>query len=162
MLSWQSRQTIRVLRRRDAICCAELVRLRTKRQQVVTKANAPMIRVVMHEFALRLPVGNSNALMHEQVLALAAACDLPNVEIQVQETSAGAFPGMEASFYLLRFASGPATDQVETSGYNETFYRDRESETEPYRVGFGRRQVAALDLQASKALILDAAAHYGG
>lgn len=137
----------------------ELVRIRQARQQVVTKPDAPKIRVVMHEVALRLPVGGPE-VMHEQLVSLAAACDLPHVEIQVLPSAAGAYPGMDSTFYLLRFANGQANDMVQITGYGEMFYRDREATTEPYRVGWDRRKVAALDLRASKALILDAAAHF--
>lgn len=139
---------------------AGLIDLRKTRQQVVTKTNAPMIRAVVHEFALRLPVGGP-PVMHQQLLALVAACDLPNVEIQIQPISAGAYPGMDSTFYLLRFPNGPAGDMVQVHGHAESFYRDRELATEPYRVAWDRRKVAALDLQASRALILDAAARYG-
>lgn len=137
----------------------ELVKLRQARQQVLTKRDAPMIRAVIHEFALRLPVGGP-AVMREQLLALAAACELPNVEIQVQPIAAGAFPGMDSTFFLLRFPVGATGDVVQVYGQSELFYRDRRTATEPYRVAWDRRRVAALDLQASKALILEAAAHF--
>jgi transcriptional regulator with XRE-family HTH domain len=138
----------------------ELVYVRKTRQQVVTKAGAPKIRAIIHEFALRLPVGGP-VVMHQQLLSLAAACDLPNVEIQVQPMAAGAYPGMDSTFHLLRFAGGTASDIVQVHGHSETFYRDRPSATEPYMVAWDRRKVAALDLPASKALILDAAADFG-
>ncbi len=138
----------------------ELVRLRKARQQVVTRSNAPLIRVVLHEFALHLPVGGPD-LMREQLRHLAVVCDLPNVEIQVQPSSSGAYPAMDSSFNLLRFANGPTGDVVQVYGHAESFYRDRETATAPYRVAWDRRKVAALDLQASKALILDAAARFG-
>jgi hypothetical protein len=138
----------------------ELVKLRQTRQQVVTKPNPPMIRAVIHEFALRLPVGGPT-VMREQLVALAAACELPNVEIQVQPSSSGAFPGMDSTFSLLRFPIGVSGDVVQVYGQAESFYRDRQTATEPYRVAWDRRRVAALDLQASRALILDAAASFG-
>ncbi|MDU0289545.1 helix-turn-helix transcriptional regulator [Saccharothrix longispora] len=137
----------------------ELVALRKARQQVLAKRNPPTIRAVVHELALRLPVGGPT-VMHEQLLHLAAACDLPNVEIQVQPISAGAYPGMDAAFYLLRFRNGPTADLVQVHGHAESFYRDRETATEPYRVAWDRRKVAALDLRASKALILEAATRF--
>ncbi|WP_170220765.1 helix-turn-helix domain-containing protein [Amycolatopsis cihanbeyliensis] len=138
----------------------ELVRLRRSRQQVVSKAGAPKIRAIIHEFALRLPVGGPE-VMRRQLLSLAQACDLPNVEIQVQPISAGAYPGIDSTFYALRFASGPASDMVQVHGHSEAFYRDRPAATEPYMVEWDRRKVAALNLPASKALILDAAADFG-
>jgi DNA-binding XRE family transcriptional regulator len=138
----------------------ELVRIRLDRQQVVGKQDAPKIRVVVHELALRLPVGGRE-VMGQQLRSLAKACVRPNVEIQVQPISAGAYPGMDTTFYLLRFASGPSGDMVQIHSRDETFYRDRPSATEPYIVGWDRRSVAALSLSASKRLILDAAAHFG-
>ncbi|MEV1113685.1 helix-turn-helix transcriptional regulator [Actinosynnema sp. NPDC049800] len=138
----------------------ELVKLRKARQQVVTKRDAPMIRAVIHEFALRLPVGGP-AIMREQLLALAAACELPNVEIQIQPIASGAYPGLDSTFTLLRFPVGATGDVVQIDSHVEAFYRDRRTATEAYRVAWDRRRVAALDLQASRALILDAAASFG-
>lgn len=135
----------------------ELVRLRKARQHVITRKNPPMIRVIMHEFALRLPVGGP-AVMREQLLRLADLCTLPNVEIQVQPIAAGAYPAMDSDFVLLRFANGPSGDVVQVSG-TEAFYRDRTA-TGPYRVVLDRRRVAALDLRESQALILEAAAQF--
>ncbi|CCH29316.1 helix-turn-helix transcriptional regulator [Actinosynnema sp. NPDC047251] len=132
----------------------ELVGLRQARQRIVTRNNPPMIRAILHEFALRLPIGGPT-VMREQLLHLADACALPNVEIQVQPIAAGAYPAMGSSFNLLRFANGPAGDVVQALNI-ESFYRDRTA-TEPYRVAWDRRKVAALDLQESLALILEAA-----
>ncbi|ROP37277.1 helix-turn-helix domain-containing protein [Saccharothrix texasensis] len=138
----------------------ELVRLRKTRQRVVTKPAAPKIRAVVHEAALRLPVGGPE-VMREQLSALARACELPNVEIQVQATEAGAFPGIETTFTLLRFGDGAAKDVAQVAGYDEPFYRDREPGTQVYRDAWDRRRVAALDLQESKDRILEAAADFG-
>jgi DNA-binding XRE family transcriptional regulator len=138
----------------------ELVKMRQERQLVVTKPGAPRIRAVIHEAALHLPVGG-RAAMTEQLRHLSAACDLPNVEIQVQPIAAGAYPGLDSTFSVLMFPSGPASDMVQVQALNEAFYRDRPNATEPYIVGWDRRSVAALGLQASKKLILDAAAHLG-
>ncbi|MEU5692055.1 DUF5753 domain-containing protein [Actinosynnema sp. NPDC020468] len=137
----------------------DLTKLRKVRQQVVTKRGAPLIRAIIHEAALRLPVGG-RAVMREQLRLLAAACDLPNVEIQIQPISAGAFPCMETTFFVLGFPDGITADVVQVYGQAEQFYRDRRASTEPYRVAWNRRRVSALDLRASKALVLDAAAQW--
>jgi hypothetical protein len=65
---------------------------------------------------------------------------------------------MDSNFNLLRFANGSAGDVVQVFG-TEAFYRDRAA-TEPYRVAWDRRRVAALDLQASRTLILDATGQF--
>lgn len=137
----------------------ELTGLRKLRQQVVNKVGAPTIRVVIHEFALYLPVGGPD-VMHRQLLSLAKDCERANVEIQVQPIEGGAYPDMDSTFTLLRFSNGPASDMVQVSSSGEMFYRNRANATEPYRVAFDRRKVAALDFRASRARILDAATHW--
>ena len=137
----------------------ELTGLRKLRQLVVDKAGAPTIRVVIHEFALYLPVGGPD-IMHRQLRRLAKDCERANVEIQVQPIDAGAYPDMDSTFTLLRFNNGPSSDMVQVSSPGETFYRNRANATEPYRVAFDRRKVAALDFRTSRARILDAAAHW--
>jgi hypothetical protein len=138
----------------------ELVKVRRERQQVVIKPDPPRIRAVIHEFAIRLPVGGPG-VMREQLHALVEACDLPNVEVQIQPIAAGGYPGFDSTFTVLRFPSGPASDMVQVQALNETFYRDRSNVTETYIVGWDRRSVAALNLRASKKLIRDAAADFG-
>jgi len=132
----------------------ELVKLRQTRQQVLDKEHPPTLRVVMHEMGLRLPVGGAK-VMREQLLHLAAMCERPNVEIQVQPMSSGAYPGMDNSFNVLRFSNGQAGDVVQAD-HVEMFYRDRLA-TEQYRVVWDRRRVAALGLQESLELILTVA-----
>jgi transcriptional regulator with XRE-family HTH domain len=137
----------------------ELMSVRKGRQDNLVQPNPPTVRAVIHECALRLPVGGSE-IMHEQLTYLASMCDLPNVEIQVQPSSAGAYPGMGIAFLLIRLDNNPATDRVQVASHGEGFFRDRKAATEPYRIAWERKRVAALSLPASKAVILDAARSY--
>ncbi|MDQ3406415.1 MAG: helix-turn-helix domain-containing protein [Actinomycetota bacterium] len=138
---------------------AELMGVRQRRQDSLMKPKPPAVRAVIHETALRLPVGGSE-VMREQLAYLASVCDLPNVEIQVQPTNAGAYPGMGSSFLLIRLDDDPASDRVQVSSHGDPFFRDRKSATEAYRVAWARKQVAALSLTASKAVILEAVSAY--
>jgi hypothetical protein len=95
--------------------------------------------------------------MHEQLMHLAALCDLYNVEIQIQALAEGAYPHMGNEFVLMRLDNDPATDRVQVDTAGDNFYRDRSVNTEPYRLAWERKRVAALSLPASKALILQAA-----
>jgi transcriptional regulator with XRE-family HTH domain len=135
----------------------KLVAARLARQAILTQDDPPLIRAIIHENALRLPVGGP-AVMHRQLIRLAELADLPNVEIQVQPVEAGAYPGIGISFMLLRFDHDTAADLVQVEAHGDSFYRDRPNATEPYRLSWDRRRVAALSLPASKALILTAAA----
>lgn len=68
-----------------------LKRVRMDRQVILTQPRPPKVRAVIHETALRLPVGGPE-VMQEQLAHLAELSDLPNVEIQVQSAEEGAYP----------------------------------------------------------------------
>ena len=133
-----------------------LKQVRLDRQAILTQSRPPKVRAVIHETALRLPVGGP-VVMHEQLLHLAEVCDLPNVEIQVQASAEGAYPAIGTTFLLLRLDNDPSTDRVQVDSAGDNFYRDRTTNTEPYKLVWERKRVAALSLPASKALVLEAA-----
>jgi transcriptional regulator with XRE-family HTH domain len=133
-----------------------LKKVRLDRQAILTQPNAPRVRAVIHETALRLPIGGPE-VMHEQLLKLAEVCDLPNVEIQVQPIAEGAYPNMGVAFTLMRLDHNPATDRVQIDGPGDNIYRDRTTVTEPYRLSWERKRVAAQSLPASQKIILNAA-----
>lgn len=133
-----------------------LKQVRLDRQSILSLLRPPKVCAVIHETALRIPVGGKE-VMHEQLLHLAALCDLHNVEIQVQALAEGAYPNMGIEFVLMRLDNDPATDRVQVDTAGDSFYRDRSVNTEPYRLAWERKRVAALSLPASKALILQAA-----
>ncbi|HEV8557064.1 MAG TPA: helix-turn-helix transcriptional regulator [Actinophytocola sp.] len=137
-----------------------LKRIRSDRQTILTQARPPKVRAVIHETALRIPVGGPE-VMHDQLLHLAKLSELPNVEIQVQAIEEGAYPGMGVAFLLLRLDNDPSTDRVQMDSAGSLVYRDRSVNTEPYRLAWERKRVAALSLPASKALILNAARDFG-
>jgi uncharacterized protein DUF5753 len=134
----------------------KLKRVRLDRQTILTQPKPPKVRAVIHETALRIPIGGGD-VMAEQLTHLAGICDLPTVEIQVQPTSDGMYPGIGTTFTLMRMDNDPATDRVQVDGPGDNIYRDRTTTTEPYRLSWERKRVAALSLPASKALILDVA-----
>jgi transcriptional regulator with XRE-family HTH domain len=134
-----------------------LVATRLARQAVIAQDHPPMFRAIVHENALRLPVGGPT-VMHHQLRHLAELTDLPQVEVQIQPVGAGAYPGMGTSFTLLRFDNDTAADLVQVDTHGDSFYRDRMHATEPYRLGWDRLRVSALSLPDSKALILRVAA----
>ncbi|MFC4851930.1 helix-turn-helix domain-containing protein [Actinophytocola glycyrrhizae] len=136
-----------------------LKRVRIDRQAILDQPKPPRVRAVIHETALRLPIGGQD-VMHEQLLHLAATSELPNVEIQIQPTAAGMYPGIGTTFTLLRLDNDLSTDRVQVDSPGDNIYRDRVTTTEPYRLSWERKRVAALSLPASKALVLNAAAEF--
>ena len=136
-----------------------LKQVRLDRKQILTQPNPPRVRAVIHETALRLPVGGTE-VMHEQLTHLAELGELPNVEVQVQPIAEGAYPGMGFTFTLMRLDNDPATDRVQLNAPGDHTYRDRTTTIEPCRVIWERKRVAALSLPASRALIHAAAAGF--
>jgi transcriptional regulator with XRE-family HTH domain len=136
-----------------------LKRVRLDRKKILTQSNPPRMRAVIHETALRLPVGGAE-VMHEQLTHLLEISELPNVEIQIQPIAEGAYPGMGVTFTLMRLDNDPRTDRVQLNSPGDNAYRDRTTTTEPYRLTWERKRVAAWSLPASKALILDAVAGF--
>jgi hypothetical protein len=133
------------------------VALRLARQAILTQDHPPMLRAIIPEHALRLPIGGP-AVMHRELVHLTELVELPNVEIQIQSIDAGAYPGIGVSFMLLRFDNNTAADLVQVEGHGDSFYRDRTNATEPHRLSWDRQQVSTLSLSASKSLILSTAA----
>lgn len=133
-----------------------LKQVRLDRQAILTQLKPPRVRAVIHETALRMPIGGAE-VMHEQLLHLLDVTGLPKVEIQVQPSAAGVYPGIGTTFTLMRLDNDPATDRVQVDSAGENVYRDRTTTTEPYRLSWERKRVAALSLPASKALIHEVA-----
>jgi hypothetical protein len=143
------------------------VRLRTDRQAILTRPVAtPRLRVALSETILRWPIGSS-ALMVEQLAHLVYVSEYPNVELRVVPFAAGSCPGViTGPFTILRFpeeggrgiATEPPTVYVE--GLTGGLYLDKPAEVEQYHVKFQGIWDAALDDQASRRLIAEAARSY--
>lgn len=136
-----------------------LKRVRLDRQLILSQPRPPKIRAIIHETALRLPVGGAK-VMREQLLHLANMCRHPNVEIQVQPASAGTYPGIGTTFLLMRMDNDPSTDRIQVETAGDSFYRDRTVNVEPYRLSWERKRVAALSLPASRTLIFNTARNF--
>lgn len=104
----------------------ERVKVRVKRQQILTRDNPARLWVVMDESALRRNVGGSD-VMREQMSHLVEMAKLPNVTMQVIPFSAGAHVGTAGSFAILEFADPVYPRIVYTESISgETFLEDPE------------------------------------
>jgi transcriptional regulator with XRE-family HTH domain len=79
--------------------------LRTTRQSLLERADAPELHLVLNEAVVRRQVGGET-VMAEQIRHLAVLARRDHVTIQVLPFSAGAHPGMKTGFTLLRFPEG--------------------------------------------------------
>jgi transcriptional regulator with XRE-family HTH domain len=90
----------------------EMVSARMRRQEVLTREDAPMLWVVLDEGVLRREVGGRH-VMCEQVNRLAEAAKRPRVVIQVVPLGVGAYLGLLGAFVIADFELDPSV------GYQE-------------------------------------------
>ena len=89
-----------------------LVASRMARQTLLTRMTAPRFLAVIHEVALRIPVGEPG-VMKRQLRHLLAIAERPNIDLQVVPISAGAHAGLRGPFVILDFAEEPSLAFVE-------------------------------------------------
>ncbi|MFE7482126.1 DUF5753 domain-containing protein [Streptomyces sp. NPDC057552] len=90
----------------------ERVELRMRRQEVLERADPPLLWVVVHEAVLRTVVG-CKAVMVGQLKHLAAAIQSPHITVQVLPCTAGAAPS-HLPFTLLSTNGLPHAVYTET------------------------------------------------
>jgi transcriptional regulator with XRE-family HTH domain len=85
----------------------QLVELRTRRQQILTRTDppAPTLWAVMDEAVLRRHVGGRET-MHAQLQQLIEHSKLPNVTLLVMPDDVGAHAGVDGPFAILQFETG--------------------------------------------------------
>ena len=89
-----------------------LVASRMARQNLVTRSTAPQFLAVIHEVALRMPVGGPG-VMSRQLRHLLSIAERPNVGLRVVPISAGANVGLRGPFMILEFIEDPDLVHVE-------------------------------------------------
>ena len=141
-----------------------LVRVRIRRQQVLSPDRDLQLSVVLDESVLHRRVGG-NLVMYEQLQRLADEADRPNVMLQIlplntQHTIFG------ESFVIFRFGSDDDAmlqDVVSAEHLRNDFSLEGERETYLHRIAFRMLADASLDPASSKELILKTAeSHWSG
>ncbi len=107
------------------------VRLRIKRQDLLTRANPPRIWAVMDEAVLRRPVGGT-PVMRAQLNHLVEASRLPNVTLQVIPFVRGGHAGASGSFTVLRFEEHYLPDVVYIEQLTGAVYLEQRADMEHY------------------------------
>jgi transcriptional regulator with XRE-family HTH domain len=136
------------------------VEARLVRQQVLIR-NPPLeLSVVIDESVLRRRFGDGT-VMHQQLMRLVEASNLPNVEMRVHpldgadsSLTTGAFSYMQ----FKRVHAVPLSDIVSVEHLEGSYYLEQEEDTFRYRVAFEYLTRKALDPEQSRALII-ATAH---
>jgi transcriptional regulator with XRE-family HTH domain len=137
-----------------------VIEVRLKRQELLSRPNAPLMFFVLDEAVIRRNVGGNDVMRH-QMQQLVAAADMPNVEVEVVPFAAGLVPGLQAPFVIHEFSDvsnddvlyleSPRGDLLsrgdadEILSYREVFERMRRASLGPDRtVDFLRTVIAEL------------------
>lgn len=109
---------------------SRLVDLRMARQRLLSRADAPMLWVVVDEAAMRRPFGGRQ-VMREQLEHLLEAVERPNVTLQVAPFSVSA-ASAGSPVTILRFGDPDLPDKVYLEHLTSAVYLDKQSEIDQY------------------------------
>ncbi|KUO22259.1 helix-turn-helix domain-containing protein [Streptomyces dysideae] len=135
----------------------ELVRGRIYRARILKDATRPVYWAVLHETALRIPVGDAG-VMTRQLDHIAALMRERKVLVQVLPFAAGAHPEMGKMMMLMKFEDAPPT--VYTEGMRSGSLLDEPTVVRRIQESYDLIRAAALSPEASLALLESAAEDY--
>ncbi|SDP30654.1 Helix-turn-helix domain-containing protein [Actinopolyspora xinjiangensis] len=130
------------------------LRLARQREVLGRAGQPPLLWSVIHESALRTPVGGVD-VAREQLRHLLHLVEEPHITVQVLPMSVGAHTGIEGAFIYLAFPpeleNDPGTVYVDTrvKGY----YYEQPEEIAVYRAAMRRLQAQACQPEETPALI---------
>jgi transcriptional regulator with XRE-family HTH domain len=141
-----------------------LVKVRMRRQHIVTRESGLDLSVVIDESVLQRRVGDER-VMHEQLQRLALEADRPNVTVQVLPLN-GPHSVFAESFVIFRFdpdSDAGLKDVVSIEHLLNDFSLEGEKETYLHWIAFQMLTRSSLDPDRSKELILKTAeSHWSG
>nr|WP_306432929.1 helix-turn-helix transcriptional regulator [Streptomyces harenosi] len=130
------------------------VALRMRRQELLTREDAPRLWAVMDETALRRPVGGPE-VMRDQIDKLLEATKLPHVTLQVAQFATGPHPGTYGPFVLFRFAMPELPDMVYSEYLTGAVYLDARTEVAAHLEVMDRMAALAATAQRTKEILQD-------
>jgi hypothetical protein len=127
---------------------------RTARQAVLTKDKPPKVDLILGEIALRQVIG-SHKIMAQQLRAMLAILDLPNVRLWVVPFAQSGNAGLDTPFHRMDFARNQSVVFLEqkTAG----IFVEDEEKMDYFRRYAARLAKAALDPTESASLVATAA-----
>ncbi|MEU0672499.1 helix-turn-helix transcriptional regulator [Streptomyces sp. NPDC006172] len=131
-----------------------LVDLRMRRQDLLTRPDAPRLWAVMDETVLRRPVG-CREVMRGQIGKLLDATKLPNVTLQVAPFANGPHPGTYGPFVLFRFAVPELPDMVYSEYLTGAVYLDARTEVATHLEVMDRMAAQAATAHRTKEILED-------
>lgn len=135
----------------------ELLSGRMDRTRILKDAARPVYWAILHEAALRVPVGSSQIMAH-QLDHVVTLMRERKVLVQVMPFAAGAHPAMGKMMKLMEFEDAPPT--VYTEGVFSGNLLDDPAVVKRVRASYDLVRATALSREASLALIESAAEDY--
>jgi transcriptional regulator with XRE-family HTH domain len=129
-----------------------MVATRLARQALLSKPEAPELRLVIDEFVLRRLIGGS-AVMRAQLEHLLRMNEKPNVSMQIIPATAGMNPALEGSFVLLTFPEREPHVYVEVTGSSLVLTQGQE--VDPFVQGVQELDRVVLSNERSMELIAE-------
>jgi hypothetical protein len=118
------------------------VLLRMARQQILYRREGPRLWAVLDEAVLHRPIGGPK-VMAEQIEALIAITELPNVQIQVIPFSVGGHAAAGGPFAIMRFPDQDLPDVVYVEQLTSALYLDKREDVDEYAAAMDRLSVDA-------------------
>jgi hypothetical protein len=118
------------------------VALRVGRQKILDRESGPRLWAVIDEAALRRPIGGAD-VMREQIDALIAAAERPNVQIQLLPFEVGGHAAAGGAYSILRFADRELPDVVFIEQLTGALYLDKREDVDHYAATMERLCVEA-------------------
>ncbi|MGW8877824.1 helix-turn-helix domain-containing protein [Streptomyces mirabilis] len=128
-----------------------LVGIRMKRQEILTRPNAPHLWAILDESVIRRVVG-SPEIMREQLGQMLTTSESPNVTLQVLPFARGAHAAALGSFVILGGAEA-SLGVVYVDLHVGSLFMEKDQELERYRLAFEYLRAQALDIDASSSMI---------
>ncbi len=126
-----------------------LVEIRMRRQELLDRADPPLLFFILDEAVVRRLVGGT-AVMRRQVRRLTEIAASPNVTIELVPFSAGVHPGIKGPFVVLEFPDAVDDDVLYLeSARGDLISRDVQEEILAYREIFEQLRAMSLGPEAS-------------
>ena len=126
---------------------------RLRRQSILERPDPPSIWVVLHETAVKQPVGSVD-ITREQLKHLVKLAELPHVHIQVLPVAVCEHAGSEGPFTIFEFRGQPAVAFAEGRKVGRLI--DQNDELKEVSLAYDRLRAAALSPEASIGMIVGA------
>jgi transcriptional regulator with XRE-family HTH domain len=123
-----------------------------RQQELFAYEGPPQVHVILGESALRCRVGGLGTT-RQQLAALVAAAERPNVTFQVLPFSAGANAGMDGKFTILTFPDPEDLPVAYVEGLMGDVYLESEEEVALYNLAWSHLARQALSPDESTAMI---------